>query len=580
MKKLFYFLSIILLASYSNNVMYGMKRSFEQSKRSATHYELLGVPQHATIEGIAKAFRNLCLLHNSDKNLGNEESAEAFNDISIAYNILKDDSMRQKYDSYLESEKTSSTGKPFNSSINYDSFAKPTMENSSPSVGFNAQGSSTQSDSTTNEENDFSDKSGKHFKCKFCKKAYVIQSNLDKHMHEKHPKEKLSYDKSNAFFRCGFCAKEYATQLNLNKHIDSMHAMSAGFNAQGSSTQSSSTTNNNSPFNNSNQSNAYSKPTTGNNSSSAGFNTQDSFTQSGSTTNNNSPVLNYYELLGVSPNATAEEITAGYRKLARQSHPDKNPDNEAAAEKFKNISTAYDILKNANMRQQYDSYLELGKAYCSSNPFKPLKNYNVKKCSHVFCIFQISQDTMLSCCPGCKLPTIALCQQCLDNLQIQCPHCFQNITMERNNGMVSLKQPIRLQQNTLLHDACKLGQFDTVKFLLERGAPVNFMDNAGNMPLFYACLKDYSVIAALLLKYGANVHGAHRPLLENDRWGTPLHATCSWTQGDGKFVSLLLNYGAKTDINRPDHNNVTPLQLAQRNNNNIIIQLLNEWLKK
>ena len=75
MKKLFYFVCIIILSLCSNNVMYGMKRSFEQSKRSATYYELLGVKQDATKQEIEQVFKSLSSLkYHPDKNSGNEEA--------------------------------------------------------------------------------------------------------------------------------------------------------------------------------------------------------------------------------------------------------------------------------------------------------------------------------------------------------------------------------------------------------------------------------------------------------------------------------------------------------------------------
>ena len=60
---------------------------------------------------------------------------------------------------------------------------------------------------------------------------------------------------------------------------------------------------------------------------------------------------NYYEILGVSKDATAEEIKKSYRKLSLQYHPDKNPNGE---EKFKEISEAYNILGDTEKKKQYD----------------------------------------------------------------------------------------------------------------------------------------------------------------------------------------------------------------------------------
>jgi len=62
-----------------------------------------------------------------------------------------------------------------------------------------------------------------------------------------------------------------------------------------------------------------------------------------------------YKTLGVDKKAGAEAIKAAYRRLARQYHPDVNPDNQAAEEKFKEISEAYDILSDEEKRREYDS---------------------------------------------------------------------------------------------------------------------------------------------------------------------------------------------------------------------------------
>lgn len=66
------------------------------------------------------------------------------------------------------------------------------------------------------------------------------------------------------------------------------------------------------------------------------------------------PVRNYYEILGVSKNAPADEIKKAYRTLARRYHPDRNPGNKAAEEKFKDINEAYEILSDQTRRVQYD----------------------------------------------------------------------------------------------------------------------------------------------------------------------------------------------------------------------------------
>src|SRR6516162_2160653 len=64
----------------------------------------------------------------------------------------------------------------------------------------------------------------------------------------------------------------------------------------------------------------------------------------------------YYELLGVSKKATAKDIRAAFRKLARKYHPDLNPGDKSAEEKFKQIQEAYDVLSDSKKRQMYDQH--------------------------------------------------------------------------------------------------------------------------------------------------------------------------------------------------------------------------------
>lgn len=68
----------------------------------------------------------------------------------------------------------------------------------------------------------------------------------------------------------------------------------------------------------------------------------------------------FYEVLGVSKTATQDEIKAAYRKLALKYHPDRNPDNKEAEEKFKEAAQAYEVLSNAEKRKQYDQFGHAG----------------------------------------------------------------------------------------------------------------------------------------------------------------------------------------------------------------------------
>ena len=64
----------------------------------------------------------------------------------------------------------------------------------------------------------------------------------------------------------------------------------------------------------------------------------------------------YYELLGVDRGASIEELKRAYRKLAREYHPDANPNDETAEAKFKEAAEAYEVLNDPDKRARFDSY--------------------------------------------------------------------------------------------------------------------------------------------------------------------------------------------------------------------------------
>ena len=69
---------------------------------------------------------------------------------------------------------------------------------------------------------------------------------------------------------------------------------------------------------------------------------------------------NYYEVLGVSETATPKDVTRAYRKLARELHPDANPGDAAAEDRFKEVSAAYDVIGDETKRAEYDEVRRLG----------------------------------------------------------------------------------------------------------------------------------------------------------------------------------------------------------------------------
>ncbi|MBC8101538.1 MAG: J domain-containing protein [Cytophagales bacterium] len=75
----------------------------------------------------------------------------------------------------------------------------------------------------------------------------------------------------------------------------------------------------------------------------------------------------YYKLLGVEKTASEKEIKSAYRKLARKHHPDVNPGDKAAEEKFKDISEAYEVLSDTDKREKYDRFGDQWKSYSQTD---------------------------------------------------------------------------------------------------------------------------------------------------------------------------------------------------------------------
>ncbi len=82
-------------------------------------------------------------------------------------------------------------------------------------------------------------------------------------------------------------------------------------------------------------------------------------------------MADFYETLGVPKNASQDDIKKAFRKLARQHHPDKNPGNKAAEEKFKDVSEAYETLSDPDKRKQYDELSRLGAFGPGAGGFRP-----------------------------------------------------------------------------------------------------------------------------------------------------------------------------------------------------------------
>jgi len=82
----------------------------------------------------------------------------------------------------------------------------------------------------------------------------------------------------------------------------------------------------------------------------------------------NMAMKDYYQILGVTGTCTNEEIRKNYRKLAMQYHPDRNPDDPSAEQKFKEVAEAYGVLTDPVKRRKYDSYREGGSTFGDGRP--------------------------------------------------------------------------------------------------------------------------------------------------------------------------------------------------------------------
>lgn len=86
--------------------------------------------------------------------------------------------------------------------------------------------------------------------------------------------------------------------------------------------------------------------------------------------------IDYYKVLGVDTNATAEEIRKAYRKLARKYHPDVNPENQAAHKKFQEINEANEVLSDPDKRKKYDQY---GKDWKHAEEFERARQHRADR---------------------------------------------------------------------------------------------------------------------------------------------------------------------------------------------------------
>lgn len=94
----------------------------------------------------------------------------------------------------------------------------------------------------------------------------------------------------------------------------------------------------------------------------------------------------YYKILGVGENASPDQIKKAYRDLAKKFHPDANPNNKAAEERFKEISEAYYVLNDPKKRREYDQFKQSGfsGAYGQGSGFSGAQGFNFEEILRAF----------------------------------------------------------------------------------------------------------------------------------------------------------------------------------------------------
>jgi len=130
---------------------------------------------------------------------------------------------------------------------------------------------------------------------------------------------------------------------------------------------------------------------------------------------------NPYDVLGISKTATEDEIKSSFRKLALQFHPDRNPGDEAAATKFKEVSEAYEILSDANKKAEYDSFGTVGKHHHHrANPFPDFDSIfegmfggGSQKGRNIQCKVELElKDILVQCPRSVKVNQYSKCDKC------------------------------------------------------------------------------------------------------------------------------------------------------------------------
>jgi molecular chaperone DnaJ len=199
-------------------------------------------------------------------------------------------------------------------------------------------------------------------------------------------------------------------------------------------------------------------------------------------------MTDYYEVLGVSKDATTEEVKKAYKKLALQHHPDKNPNDAQAEEKFKKVAEAYETLSDPQKRQEYDNPFPKGWGlFGGGNPFRrQARNMpqqgpdaQVQVAVEIEDIATTDHSTVLN------LKRPKQCDSCSgtgahQGKQTKCSDCHGTGMLSRSQGYIHIQQTCPICRGSgqrperacsVCHGAGKTIKRETIDIVIPAGVP-------------------------------------------------------------------------------------------------------------
>src|SRR6185437_8507854 len=155
----------------------------------------------------------------------------------------------------------------------------------------------------------------------------------------------------------------------------------------------------------------------------------------------------YYELLGVQKNASADEVKKAFRKLAMQHHPDRNPDDKSAEQKFKDVNEAYDVLKDEQKRAAYDRFGHAAFEGGGGRGGGGRREQNNSRGDDVRYNLEITlDDAFKGRQTTIRVPTLTSCEAChgsgaaAGSKPVSCPTCYGNGRVRAQQGFFTIER--------------------------------------------------------------------------------------------------------------------------------------------